>query len=139
MAGVNRVMLLGNLGQEPQVRQTQGGSPVAKLRLATNESWRDRVSGELKTSTEWHNIVAFGKTAEMVDRFLAKGSLIYVEGRLQTRKWQDQSGADRYTIEILAQTIQLLDRASGEEQPHSPETRQDEASDGPYDFSKCPF
>lgn len=139
MAGVNRVMVLGNLGQQPQVRQTQGGSPVANLRLATNESWRDRVSGELKTSTEWHNIVAFGKTAEMVDRFLSKGSLIYVEGRLQTRKWQDQSGTDRYTTEILAQTIQLLDRASGAERPQNVQPRRDEAADDPLDFSKCPF
>ncbi len=139
MAGLNRVMLLGNLGQAPQVRQAQGGSPVANLRLATNESWRDRVSGELKTSTEWHNIVAFGRTAEMVDRFLSKGSLIYVEGRLQTRKWQDQSGADRYTTEILAQKIQLLDRASGDEPPQDAEPRHCETSDDPYDFSKCPF
>ena len=139
MAGVNRVVLLGNLGQEPQVRQTQGGSTVANLRLATNESWRDRVSGELKTSTEWHNIVAFGKTAETVDRFLSKGSLIYVEGRLQTRKWQDQSGADHYTTEVLAQTIQLLDRASGAEQPQNIEPQLGEAADDPLDFSKCPF
>lgn len=139
MAGVNRVMLLGNLGQEPQVRQTQGGSAVANLRLATNESWRDRVSGELKTSTEWHNIVAFGKTAETVDRFLSKGSLIYVEGRLQTRKWLDQSGVDRYTTEILVQTIQLLDRASGAEQPQNAEPQRHETADDPLDFSKCPF
>lgn len=139
MAGVNRVFLLGNLGQEPKVRQTQSGSLVANLRIATNERWRERVSGELKMSTEWHTVVAFGTTAETVERFLSKGSLIHVEGRLQTRKWQDQAGTDRYVTEILAQSIEMLDPASDDEQPQDLEHRRDEAPSDPFDFSKCPF
>lgn len=138
MVGLNRITLIGNLGQEPQTRQTQGGSQVANLRLATNEKWRDRSSGEMKTSTEWHNVVAFGSTAEFVSRYLAKGSLIYVEGRIQTRKWQDKNGADRYTTEVIAQSMQILDTNKVEQPSDFPDGSNDfpDIDDG---FDKCPF
>jgi len=138
MAGLNRATLLGNLGQHPAVRQTKSGSPVANLRLATNEKWRDRTTGEMRTSTEWHNVVAFSSIAEMVDRFLSKGSMLFIEGRLQTRKWQDRSGADRYTSEIIAQNIQILEsgqRATREEQAES----SGEVHESTPDLSDCPF
>lgn len=138
MAGLNRATLIGNLGRNPEVRQTQSGSQVVNLRLATNEKWRDRTTGEVKTSTEWHNVVAFGATAEMVGRYLSKGSMVFIEGRLQTRKWQDRSGADRYTTEIIAQNIQILGAGQRETQEE-----QAQPSSGPHEspaaFSDCPF
>lgn len=106
---VNKVILIGNLGADPEVRYTQGGSAVAKLRMATSEQWRDRNTGETQERTEWHRVVFFGKLAEIVQQYLKKGSKIYVEGRLQTNKWQDQSGQDRYTTEIIADVMQMLD------------------------------
>ncbi len=106
---VNKVILIGNLGADPEVRYTQAGSAVANLRLATSEQWRDRNTGESQERTEWHRVVFFGKLAEIVQQYLRKGSKIYVEGRLQTRKWQDQAGQDRYTTEIVADAMQMLD------------------------------
>ena len=111
MAGsVNKVILVGNLGADPEIRRLNSGDVVANLRIATSESWRDRQSGERKDRTEWHRVSVFQRQAENCANFLAKGSLIYVEGSLQTRKWQDQQGQDRYTTEIKAQRVQFLDR-----------------------------
>ena len=105
MAGsVNKVILIGNLGADPEVRHTQDGRPIVNLRLATSESWRDKASGERKERTEWHRVVIFSEAlCRVAEQYLKKGSKIYVEGQLQTRKWQDQSGQDRYSTEVVLQ------------------------------------
>lgn len=106
--GINKVILVGNLGADPEIRYTQSGSAVANLSLATAESWRDRDSGDMQERTEWHRLVMFGRTAEVAQQYLKKGSQIFVEGRLQTRKWQDRDGNDRYTTEIVVNDMQML-------------------------------
>ncbi len=111
--GINKVILIGNLGNDPEVRYTPSGSAVATVSLATSESWRDKESGDQQERTEWHRIVFFGRLAEVVGEYLRKGSQIYVEGRLQTRKWQDSEGKDRYTTEIVASDMQMLGSRSG--------------------------
>ncbi len=98
--GVNKVILVGNLGQDPEVRYMPSGGAVANLTLATSESWRDKQTGEMKEQTEWHRVVMFGKLAEVAGEYLRKGSQVYIEGQLRTRKWTDQSGQERYTTEI---------------------------------------
>ena len=108
--GVNKVILVGNLGQKPENRYTQTDSAVANLSLATSESWKDKETGEQREKTEWHRIVYFGKLAEIAEQYLDKGSKVYVEGKLQTRKWQDkETGADRYTTEIVGNELTMLD------------------------------
>lgn len=107
--GINKVILIGNLGKDPEVRYMPSGSAVANTSLATTESWRDRQSGERQERTEWHNIVFYGRLAEIVGEYLRKGSKLYVEGSIRTRKWQDKSGNDRYTTEIIAAEIAMLD------------------------------
>ncbi len=111
--GVNKVTLIGNLGADPEVRYTANGSAVANIRLATAESWRDKESGEQQERTEWHRVVFFSRLAEIVGEYLKKGSQVYIEGRLQTRKWQDRDGNDRYTTEIVANEMQMLGGRSG--------------------------
>ena len=106
--GINKALLIGNLGADPEVRYTAGGSAVANVRLATAESWRDKDSGEQQERTEWHRVVFFGRLAEIVGEYLRKGSQVYVEGRIQTRKWQDRDGNDRYSTEIVANEMQML-------------------------------
>lgn len=106
--GVNKAIIVGTLGQDPEVRYTAGGSAVANISVATNESWRDKATGEAQERTEWHRIVMFGKLAEIAQQYLKKGSQAYFEGRIQTRKWQDQSGNDRYSTEIVANEMQML-------------------------------
>lgn len=111
MAGVNKVILIGNLGADPEVKYTpQGNVPVANLRIATTERWQDRSSGEWQEKTEWHRVVAWRALAERAQRFLRKGKQVYVEGRLETRKWQDRDGNDRYTTEIIARQLMILGR-----------------------------
>lgn len=107
--GINKVILIGNLGNDPEVRYTPNGSAVANVTLATSETWRDKQSGELQDRTEWHRVVFFGRLAEIVGEYLRKGSKIYVEGSLRTRKWQDKNGVDRYTTEIIANEMHMLD------------------------------
>ncbi|WP_276576708.1 single-stranded DNA-binding protein [Endozoicomonas sp. 4G] len=111
--GVNKVILIGNLGNDPDVRFTPNGSAVANLSLATSESWKDRNTGQPQEKTEWHRVVIFGKLAEVAQQYLRKGSKIYIEGKLQTRKWQDQSGQDKYTTEVVVDAfngqLQMLD------------------------------
>ena len=107
-SGVNKVILVGRLGKDPEVRYTASGSAVANITLATSESWKDRNTDEMQERTEWHRVVFFSRLAEIVGEYLHKGRQIYVEGRLQTRKWQDQSGNDRYTTEIVANEMQML-------------------------------
>lgn len=106
--GVNKVLLIGNLGADPEVRYTQSGTAVANLRVATSERWKDRQSGELQERTEWHRVVLFGKLGEIAAEYLKKGSQVYLEGRIQTRKWQGQDGQDRYTTEVVASEMQML-------------------------------
>lgn len=107
--GVNKVILIGNLGQKPEMRYTATNSAVANLSIATTESWKDKESGEMRDKTEWHRVVFFGKPAETIERYLDKGSKIYVEGKLQTRKWQDKDGNDRWTTEIVGSQFNFLD------------------------------
>ena len=99
--GVNKVILVGNLGQDPEVRYMPSGGAVANITLATSESWRDKATGEMKEQTEWHRVVLFGKLAEVAGEYLRKGSQVYIEGQLRTRKWTDQSGAEKYTTEVV--------------------------------------
>ncbi|WP_427978795.1 single-stranded DNA-binding protein [Agarivorans sp.] len=101
--GINKVILVGNLGQDPEVRFMPNGGAVANITIATSESWRDKQSGEQKERTEWHRVVLFGKLAEVAGEYLRKGSQVYIEGQLQTRKWQDQNGQDRYSTEVVVQ------------------------------------
>ena len=106
--GVNKVILVGNLGRDPEIRYTPGGAAVANITVATSDSWKDKQTGEQQDRTEWHRVVFFNRLAEIVGEYLKKGSQIYLEGRLQTRKWQDQSGQDRYTTEIVGSEMQML-------------------------------
>jgi len=119
MAGsVNKVILVGNLGADPEVRHTQDGRPIVNLRVATSENWRDKASGERRERTEWHRVVIFNENlAKIAEQYLKKGSKVYLEGQLQTRKWQDQSGQDRYSTEVVLQQFRgeltLLDSRQG--------------------------
>jgi single-strand DNA-binding protein len=112
MASVNKVILVGNLGRDPETRYTTGGEAVTNIRLATTDTWKDK-AGEKQERTEWHSIVFFGRQAEVAGEYLKKGRQIYVEGRLQTRKWQDKEGQDRYTTEIVADRMQMLGNREG--------------------------
>ncbi len=111
--GINKVILVGNLGADPEVRYTQSGSPVANLRIATSERWKDKQSGEPQERTEWHRVVLFGKLGEIAEQYLKKGSQVYIEGRLQTRKWQGQDGQDRYSTEVVGNDMQMLGGRGG--------------------------
>jgi single-strand DNA-binding protein len=110
---VNKVILIGNLGADPEVRYMPSGSAVANIRLATSEQWKDRNSGETQEHTEWHRVAMFGKLGEIAGQYLRKGSKVYIEGRIRTRKWQDQSGQDRYSTEVVADNMQMLDSRGG--------------------------
>jgi single-strand DNA-binding protein len=121
--GVNKVILIGNLGQDPESRTTPGGTTVTNIRIATSESWRDKASGEMKEQTEWHSIVLWGRLGEIAAEYLRKGSQVFVEGRLQTRKWQDKQGNDRYTTEVVASEMQMMGSRGGAGAGASQETR----------------
>lgn len=108
MSGINKVILVGNVGQDPEVRYLQDGAAVANFSVATSESWADKQSGEKKERTEWHRIVAFRRLAEICGEYLSKGRQVYIEGKLQTREWEDKDGNRRFTTEIVAQTMQML-------------------------------
>ena len=110
MAGINKVILVGNLGKDPEVRYLEGGTAVANFPIATSETFKDKASGERKTNTEWHNIVVWRGLAEIAEKYLKKGSQIYLEGKLRTRQWQDKDGNNRYTTEIIADNLQMLGR-----------------------------
>jgi len=107
--GVNKVILVGNLGNDPEVRYANNGAAIANLSIATSESWKDKNTGEQQEKTEWHRVVMFNRLGEIAGEYLRKGSKVYIEGKLQTRKWQDQSGQDKYTTEIVANEMQMLD------------------------------
>jgi single-strand DNA-binding protein len=108
VSGVNKVILVGHLGKDPDMKFAANGSAVCNITVATSESWKDKQTGDKVEKTEWHRVVAFGKLAEIMGEYLRKGSLVYIEGKLQTRKWQDKSGQDRYTTEIVADQMQML-------------------------------
>jgi single-strand DNA-binding protein len=111
--GVNKVILVGNLGKDPEVRYMPNGNAVANITLATSESWKDKQTGEQQEKTEWHRVVMFRRLGEIAGEYLKKGSQVYIEGKLQTRKWQDNSGNDRYTTEIVANEMQMLGGRGG--------------------------
>jgi single-strand DNA-binding protein len=111
--GINKVILVGNLGQDPDTRYMPSGSAVTNLRIATSEQWKDKQTGEQKERTEWHNVAMFGRLAEIAAEYLRKGSQVYIEGKLRTRKWQDKQGADRWTTEVIADEMQMLGGRGG--------------------------
>lgn len=110
MAGINKVILVGNLGKDPEVRYLEGGTAVANFSIATSETFKDRNSGEKKTNTEWHNVVLWRGLAEIAEKYLKKGMQVYIEGKLRTRQWQDKDGNNRYTTEIVGDNLQMLGR-----------------------------
>ena len=118
--GINKAIVLGNLGQDPETRYMPNGNAVTNISIATSESWKDKQSGQEQERTEWHRVVFFNRLAEIAGEYLRKGSKVYVEGSLRTRKWQDQSGADKYTTEIVASEMQMLD-ARGDDQQQQPQ------------------
>lgn len=132
--GVNKVIIVGNLGADPEVRYTPSGSAVANIRVATSEKWKDRQTGETQERTEWHKIVFYNNLGEIAGKYLRKGSKVYIEGSLRTNKWQDQAGVDRYTTEIIANEMQMLDSRSkggeGEEMMESSAPRATRAAAG---------
>jgi single-strand DNA-binding protein len=130
--GVNKVILIGHLGQDPQQRAMPSGKAVVNLRVATTEGWRDKQTGENKEATEWHNVVMFDRLAEIAAEYLRKGSHIYVEGRIRTRKWQDKEGHDRYSTEIVANEMQMLGgRSSSERSGGAPADRAPQRNEEP--------
>jgi single-strand DNA-binding protein len=120
MKGINKVILMGTLGKEPDIRKTQSNDSVASVSIATNEIYKDK-SGKQQTQTEWHKVVFFGRLAEIVEQYIKKGSKVYIEGKLRTRKWQDKNNQDRYTTEIVASEMQMLDNKESVDVPASVE------------------
>jgi single-strand DNA-binding protein len=142
MSGVNKVILVGNLGANPEMRFTQGGQAVANLRIATTERWTDR-AGQKQEATEWHRVVVWGKQAEIVGQYLTKGRQVYIEGSIRTRQWQDQQGQKRYTTEIVARNVQMLggrgERAADEATATVPADDQGAGDFGPGPDDDIPF
>ncbi|MDP4588116.1 MAG: single-stranded DNA-binding protein [Flavobacteriales bacterium] len=131
MAGINKVILVGNLGKDPEVRYLENGTAVCSFPLATSETYTDRNSGEKKTQTEWHNVVLWRKLAEIGEKYLKKGSQVYIEGKMRTRSWEDQSGQKKYTTEVIGDIMQLLGRpneqsSSGEQRTSAAQSQQDQ-------------
>ena len=143
MANLNKVMIIGNLGADPEIRYTQQNNAVTTMRVATSEVWTDKQSGDRKESTEWHRIVVWGRQAENCEKYLKKGSLVYVEGNLRTREWQDKEGQRRWTTEIKAQRVQFLDKfgaGGGESRPSPPPPGDAEAGfDQGFSDDEIPF
>ncbi|MBH04980.1 MAG: single-stranded DNA-binding protein [Phycisphaeraceae bacterium] len=143
--GVNKVILVGNLGNDPEIRYMPNGGAVANITVATSETWRDKATGEQREKTEWHRVALYGKLAEVAGEYLRKGSQVYIEGKLETRKWQDQSGQDRYTTEVVVQgfngVMQMLGGRGGQGQqqggwgqPQQPQQAQPQYNEPPMDF-----
>ena len=125
MASLNKVQLIGHLGADPETRHLASGDPVTNLRVATTETWKDKASGEKKESTEWHRVVLFKRLAEIAGQYLRKGSQVYLEGRIKTRKWQDKDGQDRYTTEIEASELKMLGGRQDDQQDRQPSGQSD--------------
>jgi len=134
MAGINKVILVGNLGAKPEIKYASNGNAISNLSVATSESWTDKNTGQKQERTEWHRVSLFGKVAEIAGQYLDKGSKVYVEGKLQTRKWQDQSGQDRYTTEVVISgfsgTLQMLDRRDDSNSPMQSKSQPQPAQNG---------
>ena len=145
MAGINKVILVGNLGAKPEVKYASNGNAISNLSVATSESWTDKSTGQKQERTEWHRVSLFGKLAEIAGQYLDKGSKVYVEGKLQTRKWQDQNGQDRYTTEVVVSgfngTLQMLDRRddSSSSPPSKDATAKDQVEPSITPVSKDEF
>jgi len=151
--GVNKVILVGNLGRDPEMKYTASGAAIANITIATSESWNDKQTNERVEKTEWHRVVAFQRLAEIMGEYLKKGSQVYIEGRLQTRKWQDQNGQDRYTTEIVANDMQMLGSRGGDaggrpqgagggfrnNPPAQQQTTPDDSGSGGFDDDDIPF
>lgn len=132
MASVNKVILIGNLGRDPEVRYAASGAAIANINMATTRRWKDRDTNEWKDETEWHRVSLFGRLAEVAGEYLRKGSSVYIEGRLQTRKWQDKEGQDRYTTEIVGEIMQMLGGRESSESYEGGDQPQQPASKTPY-------
>lgn len=138
--GVNKVIVLGHVGQDPEIKQLPSGNAVCNFSVATTEKWKDKQTGEQKEATEWHRCSAFGRLAEIVGEYVRKGSQIYVEGKLRTRKWQDKTGADRYTTEILIDELQLLGgKGDGQRTERAASTPKAAPADEPFHDDEIPF
>lgn len=137
--GINKVILVGHLGQDPEVKYMPSGSAVANVSIATTESWKDKNTGEKKDKTEWHRVIFFARLAEVVGEYLRKGSQIYVEGRLQTRKWTDKNGVERYSTEIVANEMQMLGGKGQRQDDDSAETSRAEPAGAEFEDSDIPF
>ena len=124
MASINKVILVGNLGQDPEVKYMPSGGAVTNISIATTDTWKDKSTGEKKENTEWHRVVFFNRLAEIVGEYLRKGSQVYIEGNLRTRKWQDQNGVDKYTTEIVAREMQMLGGRAGGSSDFAPSQQQ---------------
>ena len=133
MAGINKVIIVGNLGNDPEIRTMPNGEQVANITVATSESWTDKNTGEKKTQTEWHRIVLYRRLAEITAQYLTKGSQVYIDGRLKTRKWQDSNGQDRYTTEIQGDNLQMLGgrQDAAQNQPPKQQDKQQKAQSKP--------
>ena len=135
MAGINKVILVGNLGAKPEIKYASNGNAISNLSVATSESWTDKSTGQKQERTEWHRVSLFGKVAEIAGQYLDKGSKVYVEGKLQTRKWQDQNGQDRYTTEVVVSgfngTLQMLDRRDDMNSNSATQTSQPQSQAAP--------
>ena len=125
MAGINKVIIVGNLGNDPEIRTMPNGEQVANITVATSESWKDKNTGERKETVEWHRIVLYRRLAEIAGQYLTKGSQVYIEGRLKTRKWQDNNGQDRYTTEIQGDNLQMLGGRNQDAAQNQPPKQQD--------------
>ena len=141
--GVNKVIIVGNVGQDPEVKFTTGGAAVANLSVATSETWKDKQTGQPQDRTEWHRVVFFGRLAEIVGEYVRKGSKVYIEGSLRTRKWQNQQGVDQYTTEINASEMQLLDSrsdspAQATQQAPKPQQQRPAPQQAPQQYSAPP-
>ena len=129
-SGVNKAIILGNVGNDPELKYTASGNAIANISIATSESWKDKQTGQKQEKTEWHKVSAFGRLAEIIGEYVKKGSKVYIEGKIQTRKWQDKNGEDRYTTEIVANELQLLDSRSDtpaqapQQRPQAPQAPQ---------------
>ncbi len=134
--GVNKAIIIGSVGKDPEMKSTQGGSQIANFSVATSESWKDKQTGQQQERVEWHRIVAFNKLAEIIGLYVKKGSKVYIEGSIRTRKWQDKDGQDRYTTEIVANELQMLDSKSDSKPSTapSPQPTQDDFPDDEINF-----
>lgn len=147
--GINKAIIIGNLGKDPEVLYTQNGGAIANLTIATSESWRDKQSGEQKEKTEWHRVVLFGKLAEVAGEYLRKGSQVYIEGKLTTRKWEDQAGVERYTTEIhvnIGGVMQMIgnkpeaSQSGNQQSPPKQQNKPQQSNEPPMDFDEdIPF